>query len=483
MQSPFDALTARLAGPDPAAAIRQGLIGEDALIDTPFGQRQLIYADYVASGRALAQVEDTIRETVLPYYANTHSDSSHVGAFMTRVREESRALIGRLIGADAAHAVLFSGSGATAGLNQLVALLDLRALRAAGQRVVVLIGPYEHHSNLLPWRESGAEVREIPEGADGGPDLAVLEAQLNEVTGAVLRIGAFSAASNVTGTLTDTDSVTALLHRHGALAVWDYACAAPYGPVSLGFGQAQKDALVFSAHKFVGGPGASGVLVVRRSAIARVTPTRPGGGTVAFVSPWAHRFSPDLIEREEGGTPNILGDIRAGLAMLVTSRVDPDWMAARHEDLRQRALAVWRRTPGLTVLGHDRGHRALPIFSLVFSDAAGAPVEPGAVSRALSDRYGLQTRAGCSCAGPYGHRLLGIDLEASHHLMRRIDRGEAVRRPGWVRLNLSPFFADDKAQQVIRSVADFARLIASGAPVLAAEDGTSGPAATSRAAG
>ncbi|MEY8840706.1 aminotransferase class V-fold PLP-dependent enzyme, partial [Cribrihabitans sp. XS_ASV171] len=211
-----------------AGRLADGLIGEGVMIPGLEGDVPMVYADYVASGRALRQVESFVAERVLPFYANSHTEASFCGGYITRLRAAARAEIGRAVGADAAHAVIFAGSGATAGLNRLVSLLGLREAR----RAVVLIGPYEHHSNILPWRESGAEVVEIPEGAEGGPDLGALETALIAARGADVVVGAFSAASNVTGIVTDPDPVTRMLKAHGALAVWDYAGGGPYLPIS-----------------------------------------------------------------------------------------------------------------------------------------------------------------------------------------------------------------------------------------------------------
>ena len=272
-----------LETPDLPGALRADLIGETATVDGPYGRKPLIYADYVASGRALRQVETLILEKVLPYYANSHTQASYCGAFMTLLREELRAEIARITGAGDGMSVIFAGAGSTAGLNRIVMLLDIPNVLASGQRAVVLVGPYEHHSNLLPWRESGAEVIEIAEAPEGGPVLGALESALRDAQGAGLIVGAFGAASNVTGIITDDVAVTRLLKRHGALAVWDYGCAAPYLPMRMNSGtDAEKDAVVFSTHKFPGGPGASGVMILRDAIARRRTPTLPGGGTVSI---------------------------------------------------------------------------------------------------------------------------------------------------------------------------------------------------------
>ncbi|MFZ1725508.1 MAG: aminotransferase class V-fold PLP-dependent enzyme [Albidovulum sp.] len=446
-----------LRSPDLPAVLRTGLIGETATVDGPYGPKPLIYADYVASGRALRQVEDFILEKVLPYYANSHTQASYCGAFTTLLREEMRAEIARITGAGDDMSVIFAGSGSTAGLNRIVMLLDIPAVLAEGRRAVILVGPYEHHSNLLPWRESGAEVIEIPEGPQGGPDMDVLEAALRDAEGAGLIVGAFGAASNVTGIITDDIAVTRLLKRHGALAVWDYGCAAPYLPMRMNSGtDAEKDAVVFSTHKFPGGPGASGVMILRDAIARRHTPTLPGGGTVSFVSPWGHIYSDQLKDREEGGTPNVIGDIRAGLVLMIKEALGTDWLAARQDHLRAQALAVWSGNPNLEILGLT-GVTALPIFSFRVSDGQGGRVHHQLFTRLLSDVHGVQARGGCACAGSYAHRLLGLDERASQNVMASIQSGEETEKPGWVRLNLSALMTEEKARFVIDAVDSLAR--------------------------
>lgn len=432
--------------------LRSGLIGEGMMIETPFGEKPLVYADYVASGRALSVVEDFVRDCVLPYYANSHTEASYCGAAMTRMREEARQRIGALVGAGDGCSVVFTGSGATAGLNRLVALLDIAARQARGERVVVLVGPYEHHSNLLPWRESGAEVIEVAEAGSGGPDLDDLRAQLAAARGAALIVGSFSAASNVTGIMTDTDAVTRVLKQGGALAIWDFAGGGPYMDMSIQSGtDCAKDAIVFSAHKFPGGPGASGVMILRDGMTPRVTPTLPGGGTVSFVSPWRHKYSDRLSTREEAGTPNVVGDIRAALVMMVKAALGQTWLDRRQADLRARALRRWQAHPLLELLGKTTT-QALPIFAFRVRDGRGGHVHHQLFTRMLSDVHGIQARGGCACAGPYAHRLLGIGQAQSEALFAALEAGEELAKPGWVRLNLSALMTDDKADYVIDCV-------------------------------
>ncbi|KUP92896.1 aminotransferase class V-fold PLP-dependent enzyme [Tritonibacter horizontis] len=428
----------------------QGLIGEGLMIPGLYGDVPLVYADYVASGRALQQVEDFIATKVLPYYANSHTEASYCGQYITRLRRAARAEIARLTGAGDDCEVIFAGSGATAGLNRLVTLLGV----PEAERPVVFIGPYEHHSNILPWRESRAEVVEIPEAAGGGVDLAALEAALVAHQDADLKIGSFSAASNVTGILTDPDPVTRLLRAHGARAVWDYAGAGPYVPIDMGGqGAAPKDAVVVSPHKFAGGPGGSGVLILRRAAVRATVPSWPGGGTVSFVSPWSHRYSDCLAAREEAGTPNVIGDIRAALAFLVKEAVGQAEVEAREAHYAAKARAVWSQVPGLTLLGHQSAHR-LPIFSFTVRGASGQPVHQQLFTRMLSDVYGIQARGGCACAGSYAHRLLAIDRDHSQALLGDLLAGQELQKPGWVRLNFSYLMAEETVDYILASVAD-----------------------------
>ncbi len=451
----LDEFRQSLNSPDPLATIRDGLIGDNVTFPGENGPVRMIYADYVASGRALRQVEDFIATQVLPFYANSHTEESHCGAFVTGLRNQARATIAALTNAADNCSVVFAGSGATAGLNRLVSVLGVRQV----QRAVIFLGPYEHHSNILPWRESGATIINIPEASGGGPDMDALETALHAHRDFDLRIGAFSAASNVSGILTDVDAVTRLLKAHDALAVWDYAAGAPYLNIDMqGSGPgAEKDAVVFSAHKFPGGPGASGVMILRNSAVRATRPTWPGGGSVSYVSPWGHDYLDNLADREEAGTPNILGDIRAALVMLVKDAIGQERIEARERHFNELALERWSRNPRMTLLGVETGAARLPIFSFLVRGADGKIADHKAFTRTLSARYGIQARGGCSCAGPYGHHLLGVDRATSEGLRRRVLAGDHDAKPGWVRLNFSYLMRDETARFIIDSVDALAR--------------------------
>jgi selenocysteine lyase/cysteine desulfurase len=446
--------------------IRSSIIGEGVVLDGPYGPRRITYADYTASGRSLTFIEDAIGQQVLPRYANTHTESSGTGLATGRLREEARQIIHDAVGGTDDDVVIFTGSGATGAVNKLVGILELRIpdglatsyrlLDAipADQRPVVFVGPYEHHSNELPWRETIADVVEISADHDGHIDLADLADQLARFAARPLRIGTFSAASNVTGILSDTGSIAALLHAHGALSFWDYAAAAPYAPIRVresapGAGD-HKDAVFLSPHKFIGGPQTPGVLVVRRELIRNRVPTAPGGGTVAFVDPVGHRYLDDPVAREEGGTPAIVESIRAGLVFALKDAVGTDVIQAAEERLWTRALDRWSAYPQIEVLGNPTARR-LSIVSLRIR-AADRYLHHNFVVAVLNDLFGIQARGGCSCAGPYGHRLLAIDTARSAAFRDEISHGCEGIKPGWVRINFNYFISDAVADYLIDAI-------------------------------
>jgi len=452
--------------------IRESVIGDDLVMDGPYGPHRITYADYTASGRALTFLEDVIRDEVLPRYANTHTESSGTGLQTTRLREDARRIIADAVGGDDQTCVIFCGSGATGAIDKLIGIMNLRLpadlddrfhlsdLIPPEERPVIFVGPFEHHSNELPWRESIGDVITIPEDADGHIDLDRLEVELVAHADRAVKIGSFSAASNVTGILSNSCAIADVLHRHGALSFWDFACAAPYVDIEM-YPQcaehplAYKDAVFISPHKFVGGPGTPGVLVVRRELLRNRVPDVVGGGTVTYVNPLEHRYLDDPVHREEGGTPAIVESIRAGLVFQLKAAVGVETIRAHEESYWHRAVDAWSSNPAIQVLGNTRSER-LSILSFVIKRPDGRYLHHNFVVALLSDLFGIQSRGGCSCAGPYGHRLLGIDLERSHEFEHEITHGCEGIKPGWTRVSFNYFISET----VFRYLVDAVDLIA-----------------------
>ncbi len=431
--------------------IRNDVIGQRCAIRTPFGSKPLVYADYTASGRSLGFIEDFIRQQVLPYYANTHTETTYTGARTTAWRESARAAVRRAVNAGADDKVVFCGSGATAAINKLIDVMGLRNKPMAdmppGKRPVVFIGPYEHHSNELPWRESIAQVEVIPLDDRGNIDLTALEQALRRHAGNPQLIGSFSAASNVTGIKSDVPAVTALLKRFGALACWDYAAAGPYVRIDMN-GAVPLDAVFLSPHKFVGGPGTPGILIAKQQLFQNKVPVMVGGGTVSYVTPVDHVYISDIERREEGGTPAIVESIRAGLVFSLQQQVGIDEIEEREGNMAARVMTRLRACRNIEVLGSADAPR-LPIFALRFRHGD-KELHYGFVVSVLNDLFGIQVRGGCSCAGPYAHSLLRMDMDYSRQIEAAVTAGVAVMRPGWVRLNFN-YFIDDEEYEYLMS--------------------------------
>ncbi|CAF2896639.1 unnamed protein product [Rotaria sp. Silwood2] len=422
------------------------------------------YADYTASGRGLIFIEYCIMNNVLPYYANTHSENNACALQTTKFREESRNMIKRCVNATNDDAVIFTGSGSTAAINKLVDVLQLKNIDVQ-KKTVVFVSTFEHHSNILPWKETGIEVIRIPNTPEGLIDRDYLKRQLKHYHNEVKKhiICTFNASSNVTGIRTDVDRISKLVHQYGGWIFWDYAAAAPYLKIDMNTpDMTYKDAVFISAHKFVGGPSTPGILIAKKKLFNNLVPTSVGGGTVNFVTRRHTEYVKDIETREEGGTPNILGSIRAGLVFHLKECVGCDTIEACEDALVAKFFARFRHNEKLIVLGSSTISR-LGIFSfLLYVPFFNKYLHHNFVCVLLNDLFGIQVRSGCSCAGPYVLDLLQIDDKTAEGLTRFITAEEngqldefpknALVKPGFTRFNLSYFASDEEVNYILNAV-------------------------------
>jgi selenocysteine lyase/cysteine desulfurase len=468
------------------ARLRSEIVGVDSVFRTPFGERMLLYADYTASGRCLLFVERYLMG-MQRHYANTHTEDDMTGRSMTHLLHEAEGIIRRALNAGPGGRVVACGTGATGAIDRLQHILGVALCPATRRRLfdalgpeeavrvrerleqrqpVVFVGPYEHHSNEVTWREGLATVVTVDLAADGGIDLDHLEALLRDPAFADRpRIGSFSAASNVTGMISPVHDIARLLHRHGAIACFDFAASAPYVAIDMcpppdpDGADPSLDAVFVSPHKFIGGPGSPGILVFNERLYARdLPPTIAGGGTVDYVGSHGHDFVDDIEERERAGTPGVLQMLKAGLVFAIKEAVGVERIHAREDELTSRALGRWTRLPRMEILGNSDPARRVGIISFNLRAPGGAYLHPKFLTSLLNDLFGIQSRAGCSCAGPYGHRLLGIDEPTSERYREWVRRGCQGLKPGWCRLGLHYAMDDAEADFVIDAVEFVARV-------------------------
>lgn len=472
-----DALLAPHPAADAAAEaafltrLRTGVIGHDARLATPEGDRPLLYFDYTASGRFHRAVEDALNTGVLPYMANTHTETSATGRLMTHLYERALRRIGGYLNADADDVVLPVGAGSTAAVNRLVQVMGLRLPSQledrwhlskhvpAEERPVVFRSRMEHHSNDITWRETIADTVYVPYGEHGRVSPEHLDELLAQYAHRAVKIGTFSAASNVTGIRNDVHALARVLHRHGAWAFFDFAAAGPYDDIDMHppgedgrpDAGAALDAVFLSVHKFLGGPRSPGLLVADRRLFSNRVPVEPGGGTVLYTAPDEHVFLSDTSHRETGGTPSIVGTIQAGLVFDLKASIGEARTRRIEHDYLARFLAEFRGEPGVELLGDPEADR-LGIVSLIFRG-----LHHNYAVALLNDYFGLQVRGGCMCAGPYGHDLLHIDDRVSQAIRRELLQGHCGLKPGWVRASFSPVTREDEFQTLLEGVRFVAR--------------------------
>jgi len=441
--------------------VRKSIIGREALIKTPFGERRVTYADYTASGKNVTFIEKYMLQ-MLELYGNTHTEDGATGGYTTKRFHQAERIIKRLVNAGANYKIIEVGTGATGAVHRLQQILGIYIPPAAidnfkqmaagyfrkeekdsfnsyllSKRPVVFVGPYEHHSNEVSWRECYAEVIEIDLDNRGLLDLADLKIKVSKAEYRDrFKIGAFSAGSNVSGIKTPVFEVARILHKNDTLVFFDYAAVAPYAEINICRDQDSFfDGIYFSPHKFLGGPGSSGILIINERIYRDdLPPTIAGGGTVDFVNLNDQEYSAEIEVREKPGTPGILQTLRAALAMELKEKCNPADIDQMESDYIKRALEKVAAFPEIEIIGNPDPENRIAVLS--FNIKYGASwMHPRFVVTLLNDLFGIQSRAGCSCAGPYGHRVLKITREKSREFEELIIEGQAGVKPGWARVN------------------------------------------------
>lgn len=425
------------------ARFRANTVGQEQTFASAHGQQRIVYADWTASGRLYGPIEERLLDTFGPFVGNTHSESSETGRAMTLAYHEAHRILKAHANAGPDDLIISTGSGMTGVVNKFQRILGLKApqgLRrfldiAEADRPIVFITHMEHHSNQTSWHESIADVVVVPPDEEGLVDLAALQALLHEYRDRPLKIGAFTACSNVTGVCTPYHALAKMMHRAGGVAFIDFAASAPYVDIDMhpADPEAYLDAVLWSPHKFLGGPGSSGALIFNRNLYRNTVPDDCGGGTVNWTNPWGgYSFLDDIEAREDAGTPGFLQTIKAALAVQLKNQMGVPAMRQREEEIVPHVMDALQAIPGVNLLARTRRER-LAIFSFYVTG-----IHYNLIVQLLNDRFGVQARGGCSCAGTYGHFLLHVDPTLSHSITGRIDQGDLSEKPGWVRISFHP---------------------------------------------
>jgi selenocysteine lyase/cysteine desulfurase len=442
--------------------IRNNIVGIDALISTPYHESiPVVYADWTASGRMYAPIEERLMKEVYPLVANTHTETNATGKAMTKAYHEALSRIKNHVNASSQDVIICEGSGMTGVVNKFQRILGLKIHESFKQQLqldevdipVVFVTHMEHHSNHISWSECLAKVIIIPVGEDGLPDLIAFENLLKQHAHRKRKFAAITAASNVTGIQTPYHEIARIIHRHEGLCFVDFACSAPYVTIDMHPAdvECKLDAIFFSPHKFLGGPGSSGVMVFNSELYRNAIPDNPGGGTVFFTSPYQSPFYiKNIEEREDGGTPGFLQVMRTAMAIQLKEQITVKQLLEREETQIDYVFSKLTNIEGLTML-EARHKKRLAVFSFYIENL----YYPLAV-RMLNDRFGIQIRGGCACAGTYGHYLFGIGEEASCSLVQQYEAGDIYAKPGWLRMSLHPTTTDQELEFICDAIQSLA---------------------------
>lgn len=445
------------------APFRSNTIGNELIFKTPCGNKKMIYADWIASGRLYKPIEEQIATVFGPFVGNTHTETSETGTLMTKAYHLAHQLIKKHVNAGPNDVIITAGSGMTTVINKMIRILGLKTcglIQNADcmqnhEKPIVFISHMEHHSNHTSWFEANVDVVLLKPNSELLIDLNELRQQLEKHKNRSFKIGAFTACSNVTGIETPYHEMAKLMHEYGGVAFIDFAASAPYVDIDMHPADDEMkklDAIFFSPHKFLGGPGSSGVMVFDQALYKSETPDNPGGGTVDWTNPWGeYKYIDDIELREDGGTPGFLQAIRTALAIEVKNRMGTAMMRKREHQLVKKAFSEFRKIDGVKILA-DNVEERLGVFSFYLED-----VHFNLVVKLLNDRFGIQVRGGCACAGTYGHFLLDVSYDQSKHITDLINHGDLSEKPGWIRASLHPTMTDWELDALIDGVKQIAK--------------------------
>jgi selenocysteine lyase/cysteine desulfurase len=441
---------------------RENIVGIDQTFISPYKPVPLVYADWIASGRLYGPIESRLLDTFGPFVGNTHTETSETGTLMTKAYHLAQNKLKEHVNASTDDVIITAGFGMTAVVNKLQRILGLKTCGLGSrhdcvgpERPVIFITHMEHHSNHTSWYETMADLVPVPPGKDLLIDLDQLRSLLEKYKDRKLKIGSFTACSNVTGIETPYHQMAKLMHEYGGLCFVDFAASAPY--VEMNMHPADKaeslDAIFFSPHKFLGGPGSSGVLIFNKGLYSgHRPPDQPGGGTVDWTNPWGeYKYIDDIEAREDGGTPGFLQAIRAALAIQLKEKMGVENIRKREKELVSKAFSELEKIPTLHLLA-DNARERLGIISFYLED-----LHFNLAVKLLNDLYGIQVRGGCACAGTYGHYLLDVSYDTSHEITTLISSGDLSKKPGWIRLSLHPTMTGAELEYILDAIKDIAK--------------------------
>ncbi len=440
---------------------RKNIVGIDQEFDSPFGRKKIIYTDWTASGRLYAPIEEKMLKDFGPFVANTHTETSVTGTAMTKAYHEARKIIKKHVNANDSDVLITCESGMTGAINKFQRILGLKIPENIKPhtnipdeiRPVIFVTHMEHHSNQTSWLETIGTVVVIPPNDDVLVCMETFAETVEKYKDHPIKIAAVTGCSNVTGIQTPYHKIAKLMHQNGGLCFVDFACSAPYISINMHPEEegAHLDAIFFSPHKFLGGPGSSGVLIFNNNLYKNTIPDNPGGGTVSWTNPWGnHKYIDDIETREDGGTPGFLQTIRTALSIKLKEKMGVENILQREHELLDIVFEKLGNIPHLKILA-PQTHDRLAVISFYIDD-----LHFNLGVKLLNDRFGIQTRGGCSCAGTYGHYLLHVDQETSNNITCEIDGGDLTHKPGWIRMSFHPTTTDAEAEYVCDSIKQLA---------------------------